>query len=100
MTEIDKITGLPKELVDFEQIGKESERIRIRVAKRRLKKLVTIITGIESHSEIKELAKLLKRKLACGGTIKGNEIELQGDHKAMVKEILVKEGYREDKIDA
>ena len=100
MVEIDKITGLPKELVEFEQIGKETERIQIRVARRRLKKLVTIISGIENQPELKDLTKLLKKKLACGGTIKGKEIELQGDHKGMVKEILVKEGYREDKIDA
>lgn len=100
MVEIDKITGLPKELFDFDQIGKETERIKIRVVQRRLRKIVTIVSGIESNSELKELIKTLKRKLACGGTIKGKDIELQGEHKAKVKEILIKEGYKEGQIDA
>lgn len=100
MGEIDKITGLPKELLDFEKLGKEEERIKVRVIQRRFRKLVTIVTGIQSENELKELAKTLKKKLACGGTVKGKDIELQGDHKAKVKEILVKEGYREGLIDA
>ncbi|MBI4045090.1 MAG: stress response translation initiation inhibitor YciH [Candidatus Diapherotrites archaeon] len=100
MGEIDKITGLPKELLDFEKLGKEEERIKVRVIQRRFRKLVTIVTGIQSENELKELAKTLKKKLACGGTVKDREIELQGDHKAKVKEILVKEGYREGLIDA
>lgn len=100
MGEIDKITGLPKELLDFEKLGKEEERIKVRVIQRRFKKLVTIVTGIQSENELKELAKTLKKKLACGGTVKDGEIELQGDHKVKVKEILVKEGYREGLIDA
>src|SRR3989344_3218359 len=100
MGEIDKITGLPKELLDFEKLGKEEERIKVRVIQRRFRKLVTIVAGIQSENELKELAKTLKKKLACGGTVKDREIELQGDHKAKVKEILVKEGYREGLIDA
>ena len=100
MGEIDKITGLPKELLDFEKLGKEEERIKVRVIQRRFRKHVTIVTGIQSENELKELAKTLKKKLACGGTVKDREIELQGDHKAKVKEILVKEGYREGLIDA
>ncbi|MDO8633813.1 MAG: stress response translation initiation inhibitor YciH [archaeon] len=99
MGEIDKITGLPKELLDFEKLGKEEERIKVRVMQRRFKKRVTIVTGIQSENELKELVKTLKKKLACGGTVKGRDIELQGDHKAKVKEILVKEGYREGLID-
>ncbi len=100
MVEIDKITGLPKELLDFEQLGKEAERIKVRVIQRRFKKYITIITGVESESEVKELAKTMKKKLACGGTVKGKDIVLQGEHKAKVKEILIKEGYKEGQIDA
>lgn len=100
MGEIDKITGLPKELLDFDKIGKEEQRIKVRVMQRRFKKLVTTIMGLESESEAKELAKTMKKKLACGGTVKGKEIELQGDHKHKVKEILIHEGYKEGQIDA
>lgn len=42
----------------------------------------------------KELLKLLKKKLSCGGTIKDEWIELQGDLKAKIKEILQKENWK------
>jgi len=42
----------------------------------------------------------MKRKLACGGTSKGTEIVLQGKHVGKVKELLLKDGYKEEQIDA
>ena len=47
-----------------------------------------------SDSDKKAVLKLLKKKLACGGAIKEEWIELQGDVKAKVKEILIKEGWK------
>ena len=41
----------------------------------------------------------LKKKLACGGTIKDNLIELQGHHKKKIKPILIAHGYREEMIE-
>jgi len=46
------------------------------------------------ENEKKELLKLLKKKLACGGSIKDEWIELQGDVKQKVKEVLEKEGWK------
>ena len=100
MVEIDKITGLPKELFDIDQISKETHKIKIRVERRRLKKKVTSIKGIENKKEMKQIAKELKRKLACGGTVKADEIELQGEHIKKAKEFLINYGYKEDQIDA
>jgi translation initiation factor 1 len=48
---------------------------------------------------LKELVKELKRTLACGGTLKDNKIELQGDHRDKVKQILVSKNYRAEQID-
>ncbi|MBI2598503.1 MAG: stress response translation initiation inhibitor YciH [Candidatus Diapherotrites archaeon] len=100
MSELDKITGLPKELFEIDTISKETQKIKIRVERRRMKKLVTSVVGIDSKKEMKEIAKELKKKLACGGTVKGDEIELQGDHKKRVREFLIAIGYKEEQIDA
>lgn len=92
--------GLPLELCVCETIAKESQRIKVYVVQKRYRKSMTVITGIDtSKIDIKDLLKKLKSKLACGGTYKNNEIELQGDHRDRIKGILVKEGFPEDIIE-
>src|SRR3989344_3097415 len=99
MSERDPITGLPKELDVWETIAKEEQRIRIRKEKKRFGKIVTIIDGIKDPKiNLKELAKKLKNKLACGGTSKEGMIELQGDHVKKVKEELVALGFNRNSI--
>ena len=87
--------GLPKQACVCEQIVKGSQRIRITTDKKRYGKIVTIVTGFESDIDIKKIAKSLKNGLACGGTYKENMIELQGDHRKKIKEILVRLGFDE-----
>ncbi|MCK5184269.1 MAG: stress response translation initiation inhibitor YciH, partial [Candidatus Heimdallarchaeota archaeon] len=38
-------------------------------------------------------------KCACGGTAKDGVIELQGDHRHRIKDLLLKEGYDSTNID-
>jgi translation initiation factor 1 len=47
----------------------------------------------------KKIIKELKTKLACGGTLKNNSIELQGNHKDKVKQLLIKMGFPENQIE-
>lgn len=89
-------TGMPSEL---EELEKEEQRIKISVTKRRYGKEVTIINGIQGRSlNLDDLASKLKKRLACGGTVKNGNIELQGNHKRRVKEELAKLGFNKDKI--
>ena len=53
----------------------------------------------EHDIDIKELTKTLKAKCACGGTAKNGQIELQGDHKVRVKEVLSELGFSSDTIE-
>ena len=100
MTEICPKCGLPQDLCVCETIAKEEQRIRIRKEKKRYGKLMTIIEGIDKSTiDIKEVSKKLKSKFACGGTVKGSTIELQGDHVSRVKGELVKLGFNADTID-
>ena len=100
MSEIDPLTGLPKELGVWENIAKKDQRIKIREEKRKFGKVITVIEGINSKEiDIKDIAKRLKSKFACGGTVKGNIIELQGDHAKRSKQELIKLGFAPESIE-
>ena len=58
-------------------------------------KLVTVIKGLElGQLEAKKLLKNLKIFCGTGGTLKGDNLELQGDHISKAKDFLFKEGFR------
>ena len=100
MQEIDKISGLPKDLFDISSIAKEQQKIKVDVIRRKFSKFVTIVSGIDDKETVKELGKEMKQKFACGGTVKDKEIELQGKHRNRVVEFLIKKGYKEELIEA
>lgn len=89
--------GLPKEACTCSILEKEQQKIKILTVERKFKKKVTIIEGITQ--DIKKIAKQLKEELACGGTVKNNRIELQGDHEKKVREKLIKLGFDEKNIE-
>jgi len=91
--------GLPKEACVCEQIVKSSQRIQITTDKKRYGKIVTIVSGFENGIDVKKIAKALKNELACGGTYKDNQVELQGDHTKRIKPLLVKLGFDGNSIE-
>jgi translation initiation factor 1 len=97
MAEVCKRCGLPLPLCVCKVIEREEAKIRIFVEKRRWGKCATIVEGITG--ERKKIASRLKSWLACGGTIKEDRIELQGDHRLRLKELLVKLGFERDQIE-
>ena len=91
--------GLPEQACVCEQIVKSSQRIKVTTDRKRYGKIVTVVTGFESGIDVKKIGKALKNELACGGTYKDNMIELQGDNRKKIKEMLVKLGFNEESID-
>jgi translation initiation factor 1 len=60
-----------------------------RQTKGRNSKPVTLITGLPlSAPELKKLAGELKRKCGVGGSVEGASIMIQGDKRALLKELL------------
>ena len=57
-------------------------------------KAVTTVSGVPvDDAGLKELAGKLKKRCGVGGSVKSGVIEIQGDHRAVVLEILKAEGY-------
>jgi len=100
MAEICPVCGLPKELCVCEEMSKEQQRIRIRIENKRWGKKYTVIDGIDSKDvKLNKLASQLKAKCACGGTAKNEQIMLQGDHREVVREVLINLGFPEENIE-
>lgn len=100
MPEICPTCGLPKEICACEEIAQEQQRIRVFTQERTFGKSVTIVKGLnEEQVDLGEIASKLKKSLACGGTVKEGQIELQGNHKSRVKDLLVDMGFSSGMID-
>ncbi len=57
-------------------------------------KAVTIVRGLPlAGAELKTLARELKQKCGVGGALKGNDIEIQGDQRGVIKIELENRGY-------
>ncbi len=56
---------------------------------------VCLITGVDlDDAELKKLAKQLKKKCGSGGTVKDGIIEIQGDHREVLVDALIKLGFK------
>jgi len=59
---------------------------------------VSLVTGVPlGGEELKGLARELKQKCGSGGTVKDGVIEIQGDHRDLLVELLLKKGYKAKK---
>jgi len=74
--------------------NKQGVRI-MRESKGRGGKSVSVITGLSLNKDaLKKLGKTLKAQLGTGGAIKEGNIEIQGDHREKLLELLEKQGIQ------
>ena len=96
-SDLGSIAGLPDDLGIDDDLTRSQQRVSIRVDTRRYGKPVTVVTVVSgfdpSVTDLDDLASALKSRLAVGGTVNDDRIELQGDHEAALPEILRKEGF-------
>ncbi len=71
------------------------QAVRLRLDRKGRKgKTVTLVTGLHHNPDtMKEIAHALKERCGTGGTVKGGNIELQGDQRARAREELQKMNY-------
>ncbi|HRI01184.1 MAG TPA: translation initiation factor [Saprospiraceae bacterium] len=95
-TDPESITN--EEQQEYASPDKAKQKIRLFLERHKAGKLSTRITGIdESLDGIENLCKLLKQKCGVGGSVKENEIIIQGNMIQKIIPILKEQGYKDIK---
>ncbi len=76
------------------QIPPEKQSLRVAVEKRKKGKSVTVIRGLAPDNDHADLLTSLKNHCGAGGTIKDENIEIQGDHADRIQSLLRKLKYK------
>jgi translation initiation factor 1 len=74
----------------------DGDRVKVRreVAGRRGKAVTTVLGVPVDDAGLKVLAGKLKKRCGVGGSVKDGVIEIQGDHRDVVVQVLEAEGYK------
>ena len=92
--EDDSLDELLDDLDSNTDLDKPNQQVAISVDERRYGKTVTVVSGFDvPASTVESLASALKSSLATGGTVDSDAIELQGDHRDRLPELLADHGY-------
>jgi len=76
------------------KINKNEHQLVFTFEKRRGKPVTLVGRFLIDDKEKKDVLKLLKSKLGCGGTVKDEWIEIQGDKKEKIIEVLESNGWK------
>lgn len=72
-----------------------SQRLKLRLEKRKRGKLVTVVSGFEcQRTQLQNVLTTLKNHCGAGGTLAESTLELQGDHVDRAATQLRQMGYR------
>ena len=85
---------------DEETLPHEDQELKVCIDRKQRKgKSVTLVYGfIGQEEELKDLAKILKSKCGVGGSVKNQEIIIQGEFKDKVTQLLIDMGYSKTKM--
>ena len=85
---------LSSDIVKSESILNNNQNLRVYLDRRKGGKIVTIVRGYRGPiSELKTLANSLKKKLSVGGSVKNDEILLQGNLRKKVLKFLLNNNF-------
>jgi translation initiation factor 1 len=77
------------------RIPPEKQTARLAVEKRAKGKMVTVVRGLPAvGNDLAGLLAALKNSCGAGGSLDGETLEIQGDHRERIRAVLEKQGFR------
>ena len=77
------------------QAAPASQTVRVQVEKRKRGKVMTAVRGLAAgENDLPGLLTQMKNLCGAGGTVKDDQIEIQGDHLERVRQALTEIGYQ------
>lgn len=77
------------------RIPPEKQTARLSIEKRKKGKVVTVVRGLPAvGNDLPGLLTTLKNRCGAGGTIEGDECEIQGEHLERIRLVLSELGYK------
>jgi translation initiation factor 1 len=78
------------------ELPPQQQNLKVQASRKGRKgKTVTEITGFQTSTEtLAKLTKQIKNQCGSGGTLKDQTIEIQGDHRQKILELLTGLGYK------
>ena len=81
-----------------ETLAPEEQDLRIWIECKGGNKVTSVVRGfVGTEEDLKDLGKKLKSTCGTGGTVKNQEIIIQGDHREKILGWLTKQGYKAKK---
>ena len=78
----------------LKEIPSREQNLRIHLDRKVGGKVLTVVRGYRGTSEkLKELGKYLRLSCSTGGSVKNNEILIQGNFREKVRDLLQTKGY-------
>jgi len=81
------------------ELDREEMNIVISKDIKKFNKPTNVVRGLEKIKDVQSIARELKMELGTGGTYKGGQIILQGDHRESVKNFLLAKWFKQESIE-
>lgn len=84
---------------DIDSLDPSEQKLRVLIDRKKRKgKEVTLVVGFAGkEDDLKALGKFLKVKCGVGGSVKDQEIIIQGNHRDKIVQLLLEKGYSKTK---